>query len=1428
MKFSSTLGALVFFAATTLHAATFTVMNASDTGAGSLRAALASAAGSGGADTVDFDASLSGQTIALTSGSLGTSDAGGVTVDASALPGGITLNSGGASRVFRNSSGGVLTLRGVTLANGFNASGGGAIQNDSATLTMERCTITGSTSGIGGGVLTETGSTTTLKQCTFSGNTATTQGGAIYNRGTTSLIHCTVRGNTAQQDGGGIYNQTGFTLTLENSIVAGNTATTTGPDVLNFGTLTRVGASIVQAGVTGSGTVNGGGTINAADPLLSALGNFGGPTRVMLPGAGSPAIDQAVSSAETMDQRGFPRPVDIPSSAGTASDIGAVEVQLPDANLSNLVLSAGTLSPAFAAATTSYTSMVPFGTANLNVTPTASNANATITVNNTAVASGAQSGNIALNTGPNPITIVVTAPDGAPVKTYTVTVYRPNVAGEIFVTSASDTGPGSVRDVFDTVNDAFNTNPTYTTINLTGVTSSSGATFNPYPLLRPKGGTVTIEGGGTGVLNGGGASRPIFIYSGNVTLRNLTLANTKAFGGNATGGGGGGAGLGGAIFIYKGANVTAENVTFSASSATGGNGGDDGGAANSYYVAGGGGGGMGGNGGLVAGFYTPGTGGGGLGGDGGLGGGGIRSGALTAQGGGSGADGGFFGPLGGARGASDTSSIQSSGKDGGGGSGPTFAFDGSAGGGGLAGYWAPAPAGGGSYFAAPHTINGGWGGGGGGGGGRAGYLIGSGGAGGFGGGGGGGGSNGGNDYASGGPGGFGGGGGGSSDADATGGGGGQYASGGAGGFGGGGGAGGLGQDGIGGGGAGGFGAGNGGSGNPGAAIRRCGGGGLGAGGAVFVMAGATFTAIDPVFTGAFSVTGGAAGGPGAGAGQGIGAGLFLGGNATIQVSNNTTVTLPNVPDFIGGGADPEASGKLIVAGAALGTLVMTNSNSYTGGTELFSGVLAVSNDNQLGGSVNGVPGGITFGGGVLTVTGTSFTTTARNVALLPGAGARYRFTIADAGHTFTLSQPLGGAGGLSKSGPGTLVLTSSPSYAGTTSVNQGTVRLDNGLGSGGDTLTVAAAGTLLAKGNVGRRITGAGTITANNAALSLGDLADANGFNFGGTLNVGNSQVVLLSQSKAVLGAQTNLLTSGTLVTVNGLQLGGAATVDPSKVLSATSAATIQGAFTNNGVVHGPTGAGQNLVLQNLVNGAGNFTGNVVFNGGYSPGNSPATVTLQNATFAPVNVLTMELGGTAPGTDYDHLNITGSAKLGGAVVVTLVNGFTPAPGNTFDLIDGPTTGAFANLVLPDLPMNEMWDTSQFATNGTITVIGLNALQTWRRTHFGGTANSGAAADLFDGDKDGLVNLVEFAFGQNPTLASSRQLPQLEKIDGNLRYRFTEPAGVSGVTYGAEWSATLRADDWHIIPDTGTPPEHLFILPAGTSDRMFMRFKITDP
>ena len=96
-----------------------------------------------------------------------------------------------------------------------------------------------------------------------------------------------------------------------------------------------------------------------------------------------------------------------------------------DATLSALVLSTGTLSPVFAAATLTYSANVASNIANVKVTPTASHAGATITVAGTAVASGEASGDVALTAGSTTaIAVVVTAQDGSTTRNYRINVAR--------------------------------------------------------------------------------------------------------------------------------------------------------------------------------------------------------------------------------------------------------------------------------------------------------------------------------------------------------------------------------------------------------------------------------------------------------------------------------------------------------------------------------------------------------------------------------------------------------------------------------------------------------------------------------------------------------------------------------------------------------------------------------------------------------------------------------------------------------------------------------------------------------------------------------------------------------------------------------------------------------------------------------------------
>ncbi len=81
----------------------------------------------------------------------------------------------------------------------------------------------------------------------------------------------------------------------------------------------------------------------------------------------------------------------------------------------------------------------------------------------------------------------------------------------------------------------------------------------------------------------------------------------------------------------------------------------------------------------------------------------------------------------------------------------------------------------------------------------------------------------------------------------------------------------------------------------------------------------------------------------------------------------------------------------------------------------------------------------------------------------------------------------------------------------------------------------------------------------------------------------------------------------------------------------------------------------------------------------------------------------MELAGLLPGTQYDHLDVGGSLTICGTLNVVLLDGFTPALGQSFDILDwGAVAGTFATLSLPTLP-GLTWDTTQLYTAGVLKV-----------------------------------------------------------------------------------------------------------------------------
>lgn len=76
-------------------------------------------------------------------------------------------------------------------------------------------------------------------------------------------------------------------------------------------------------------------------------------------------------------------------------------------------------------------------------------------------------------------------------------------------------------------------------------------------------------------------------------------------------------------------------------------------------------------------------------------------------------------------------------------------------------------------------------------------------------------------------------------------------------------------------------------------------------------------------------------------------------------------------------------------------------------------------------------------------------------------------------------------------------------------------------------------------------------------------------------------------------------------------------------------------------------------------------------------------------------------------------------------------------------------------------------------------------------------------------------------------ASDAASPPRQRVGGEFVISFTQPAGVSGITYGAEWSATLTGT-WTPIADTGNGGQHTFSVPISSNTRMFVRLVVASP
>ena len=123
---------------------------------------------------------------------------------------------------------------------------------------------------------------------------------------------------------------------------------------------------------------------------------------------------------------------------------------------------------------------------------------------------------------------------------------------------------------------------------------------------------------------------------------------------------------------------------------------------------------------------------------------------------------------------------------------------------------------------------------------------------------------------------------------------------------------------------------------------------------------------------------------------------------------------------------------------------------------------------------------------------------------------------------------------------------------------------------------------------------------------------------------------------------------------------------------------------------------------------------------------------------------------------------------------------------------------------------------------------------WRFAHFGTLENAATAADTFDANNDGELNLMEFATAQNP-LTTTRATPSLVKNGATLEFTYTRSnaALADGVTFAVEWGDSLSTGAWstsgvteQTLSDDGTAQTVKASVAAGSGATRFLRLRIS--
>ncbi|KDC86220.1 autotransporter outer membrane beta-barrel domain-containing protein [Bordetella bronchiseptica] len=257
----------------------------------------------------------------------------------------------------------------------------------------------------------------------------------------------------------------------------------------------------------------------------------------------------------------------------------------------------------------------------------------------------------------------------------------------------------------------------------------------------------------------------------------------------------------------------------------------------------------------------------------------------------------------------------------------------------------------------------------------------------------------------------------------------------------------------------------------------------------------------------------------------------LAASASFSSARGVTIGAGNGAMSVASGASLDWQGLIGGTGALIkegaGTLVLGNDNQYGGGTTVNAGTVQVARDANLGAA----GGAVRLQGATLASTGSFASARALTLGAAGGTFATLGAT------TLGWDAAIDGAGGLTKTGAGDLVLSQANTYAGPTLIKEGRLAVNGSIAS---PVTIDPGGVLGGTGRVLGAVANSGTVAPGNSIGTLtivgnyagtggrlemeaqlgGDASPADRLVIDGGAATGRTDVVVINQGG--LGGQTD------------------------------------------------------------------------------------------------------------------------------------------------------------------------------------------------------------------------------------------------------------------------------------------------------------------